>query len=167
MFKIFFIALAVIGLATTLFGIYFIALSRQAASWPSVTGHVVSTQVRTDHSQTDRGLSAAERARTQRYYPDIHYRWSVDGQVYSGSRYRLGTSHEKFDSREQAEAAAARFPAQSTLPVYYDPRNPAQAVLDPGASVGVYAPLPLGLLFLGVGLLGLRYLPQLQQAVPD
>jgi hypothetical protein len=167
MIKIFFVALALLGLATSIFGVYFIGLSRQAAHWPKTSGQVISTQVHTDHSQTDRGLTAAQRARSQRYYPVIHYQWNVDGKTYSGSRYRLGTTYEKFKRREHAQSAAAQYPAQSALTVYYDARNPAQAVLEPAASMGVYVPLPLGLLFLGVGLLGLRFLPHLQQAVPD
>ncbi len=155
---VFFALLAVLGLAFVIFGVYFIALGNQARGWPSVEGEVIATAVRTTRLQSHTsGVSREERERLRRYYPEITYRWTVDGVSYTGSRYRLGTTHEKFETRQEAAKAAAKFAAGKPLQVFYDPASPASAVLETAVSGGVYAPLPIGLVFLACGLLGWRY----------
>lgn len=50
------------------------------------------------------------------------------------------------------------------ITVYYDADDPAQAVLDPSLSVGVYVPLPLGLVFAGLGWALFRFGPAIERA---
>jgi hypothetical protein len=152
-----------IGLAMTGFGIYFIALGNAARTWPEAEGRVVSTQIRSETSSSGDATRAQIEA-SRRYYPEINYGWSVDGESYSGSRYQLGTTHAKYKTRTEARAAAAKYPEGSTIAVYFDPKDPSQAVLDRAMSAGVFVPLPLGLLFLAAGLMGFRYREQLQAA---
>ena len=109
--------------------------------------------------------SREERERRRQYYPSIAYRWEVDGQTYSGSRYRLGTTHDKFNEREDAVAAAVKYRNGAPITVYYDPKNPSEAVLDNSLSVAVFAPLLLGFLFAPVGWLGLRHQDKLKAAL--
>ena len=69
-----------------------------------------------------------------------------------------------YKTRSQAQAAAARFPEGEMIAVYFDPKQPDQAVLDRAVSAGIFVPLPLGLLILTMGLLGYRYREQIQAA---
>ena len=154
---------SLIGLALTCFGIYFIALGSAAVTWAEAEGRVVSTLIRTDTSVTSDATQAQIEA-SRRYYPEITYRWSVNGESYSGSIYQLGTTSKKYKSRTDAQAAAAKYPDGSALAVYYDPKQPSQAVLNRAVSAGVFVPLPIGLLLLAVGLLGFRYRAQIQAA---
>ncbi|MCB0323511.1 MAG: DUF3592 domain-containing protein [Bdellovibrionales bacterium] len=157
--------LAVAGLALGGFGGYFIYLGGEVGSWPVTEGEVVTTRIRTELEVSGgTTVTKAARDRLRQHYPSITYRWTVDGESYTGSRYRLGATHEKFDTRAEAQAAARRFTPGTKVPVYYDPNSPSQAVLDPSATFVIYVPLLIGLLFLVTGALGLRYAEAIEQA---
>lgn len=164
--KLFFLFLLLAGLALAAFGLYFIAWGNEARNWPETAGTILSVTVRTDSRSTgNAALTAEQRERRRRYYPSITYRWEIDGAPYTGSRYRLGTTHEKFKTREQATAAAAAFRNGAPIRVYYDPANPSEAVLNRDTSGGVFVPLPIGLLFAAVGWLGLRKVDVIRKAM--
>lgn len=167
MLKAVFGGMALLGLVATAFGIYFILFGNAAASWPETQGTVVSTTIQTSTARAATGTgSAAVRRREalRQYYPSITYRWTVDGQTYTGSQYQVGTTAPKFDEPEQAQAEADKHPAGSAIPVFYDPANPSTAVLAREVSSGVYAPLALGFVMLVLGAGGLKFLPQLSAA---
>lgn len=162
--KVSLLMVCLLGLAMSGFGIYFIGLGSAARSWPAADGRVVATRIRTDVSTTG-DLNDAQREASRRYYPEIQYAWTVDGARYTGSRYRLGTTHAKYKTRAEAQEAAARFREGSAIAVYYDPRQPDEAVLDRAASAGVVVPLALGSLILAMGVLGLRFIGPLRAAL--
>lgn len=162
---LFLAALFLIGLAMAAFGIYFIVLGNEARSWPEVEGRVISTTIRIERDIAHGPKATrAQREQLRQYYPSVTYGWTVDGKSYTGSRYQLGTTHEKYRERADAKQAAARFPAGSAIPVYYDPGDPSQAVLDRSTSFAVYVPLTLGLFILGTAWAGLRRREALGQA---
>lgn len=163
MVKAAFGGLVLLGLATTVFGIYFIFYGNDAASWPETQGVVVSAEVatRTPLRGTGGARSLGQRQRMRQFYPSITYRWTVNGQAYTGSRYQVGANAESYyvAEREKAQAEVAKFPPGRAIPVFYDPADPSAAVLVRDVSAGVYVPLPLGLVMLALGLLGLRFVP--------
>jgi hypothetical protein len=53
----------------------------------------------------------------------------VNGTGYSSSRIQFGTPTTYY-RKSSAEAALNHYPVDSHLTVYYDPENPAEAVLD-------------------------------------
>jgi hypothetical protein len=83
------------------------------------------------------------------YHVSINYSYSVDGHNYYCSRYRYD-AHP--DNRNLADAIVAAHPAGSTVPVYYDPQNPADALLSAGADAAdvymLFFTTPICLLFL-------------------
>lgn len=154
------------GLFLASFGVYFIVLGAEAEGWTQVEGRVVSTAVQVDVSiSRSEHSTQTRRAELRRYYPSITYEWTVGGSTYTGSRYRLGESHEKYDERADAVAAAARYRAGSPIAVYYDEDHPDSAVLDPALSVGVFVPLPVGIVFFVLGWLLWRYAPAMERAM--
>lgn len=160
------VGLLLLGLFFALFGVYFIALGSEARSWPQTAGTIQSVTVRTSVLMSGgAAMTPEQRERRRQYYPQISYRWEVGGQSYTGSRFRLGTTHEKYNQREKAVAAASRYKNGASIDVYYDPSDPSQAVLLKAASGGVFVPLPLGLLFAAAGWLGLRKIDLLRNAV--
>lgn len=164
--KVFFAVLLLLGLFFTLFGVYFIALGNESGSWPEARGTIVSVTIRTDsYLAGDQALTPEQKERRRKYFPSITYRWEVDGQSYTGSRYRLGTTHEKYEEREGAVAAASKFQNGAPIPVYYDPEDPSEAVLDKSASGGIYAPLPIGLLLGAFGGFGLLKIDAVRKAL--
>ncbi|MEZ5545886.1 MAG: DUF3592 domain-containing protein [Lysobacteraceae bacterium] len=165
LFKLSLCAFLLIGLALATFGVYFIAEGYEAKRWPQTTGTIVSVAVRTDTAGYNKGVTRAQRERSYRYYPSILYRWNVDGRTYTGSRYRLGTTHEKYGAREEAVAAASAYRNGAAIDVFYDPANPDQAVLVNAPSGGVFVPLPLGLLIAAIGGFGLWRFDLIAKAV--
>jgi hypothetical protein len=108
--------------------------AKASASWPSVVGTVTKAQV-------------VERI-GPRYFPDVTYSYQVDGRGFTGTRLRA--SHGDFDIREAAAQAIDNLAVGQEVPVYYDPINPSQSVLQAGADFREYALLcvPVGMLLL-------------------
>lgn len=152
--------LALLGLATAGFGLYLVIYGNDAASWPETQGTVVSATVKT-HTSRRGSQSVGQRDRLREYYPSITYRWTVNGQTYTGSQYQIGANADSYyrAEREKAEAEVAKYPAGTAIPVYYDPDAPSTAVLVRDVSAGVYVPLPVGLVMLALGVLGLKFGP--------
>lgn len=99
------------------------ALQTAAASWPSTTGTVVSTDV------ISRVVGASD-AKYAVYSALVTYTFQVGATIHTGTSLRAGegaglATRETFDRPDQAAVIVARYPAGSTVPVYYDPADPA------------------------------------------
>jgi hypothetical protein len=55
------------------------------------------------------------------------------GNTYSGDKIGIGFQ-QSFSSNKKAEEITARYPAGAQVPVYYNPANPNEAVLERKAS---------------------------------
>lgn len=93
-------------------------------SWPSAAGQITQAYVRQSTStDTDGDMSTY-------YYPHLEYTYTVMGQTYTGKRVAFG-AETGYGNDAQASAKLSRFPAAgSPVTVYYDPQNPAEAVLE-------------------------------------
>ncbi|MCB0337893.1 MAG: DUF3592 domain-containing protein [Bdellovibrionales bacterium] len=138
--------LAGLGLLLALFGVSFLYDGLSLGGWPAVTGTVKEVTLRTDVTRTTKSSPLV-----RRFYPSISYRYTVEGIEYESERYQLGTTHEKFEERNDARTAAQKFVVGADIPVYYDPSNPSSAVLDNSFSWSCTVPLILGLVFLLTG----------------
>ena len=92
-------------------------LSKQARYWPTVTGVVVASSV---YGVPGTGRGA---------HPDIHYQFSVNGQVYVGEKLTFGGDHS-FYGRDP-KPFVAQYPVGADIKVYFDPQNPQNSVLFP------------------------------------
>ena len=155
------------GLFFAAFGVYFIALGYEAEGWVAVEGEVTSVTVQVDVSLSQINPSTGTRSASSanKYYPLVAYRWTVDGETYEGDRYRLGETHEKFLDKGDAIVAASKYRNGMPITVYYNVDYPNQAVLNPSLSVGVFVPLPLGLLLLVCGWALLKSLPVIERSL--
>lgn len=96
----------------------------QAAShWPTTRGRIM-------HSGMQRAQRAGAGNSTVGNMPNIEYVYSVGGTEYHGNRIRGGSIIA--DSAE-ATSAPSRYPVGRETAVYYNPTNPQDAVLEPGA----------------------------------
>jgi hypothetical protein len=111
---------------------FYIALRGRRASsitktWPTTSGRVLRSEVELRRSHSSEGGYSSS------YYPVVLYEYEVMGQRYQsttlspGLEYGLG-----FQGRVQARVA--KYPVGSTVLVYYNPQNPAQAVLEHSAT---------------------------------
>lgn len=108
--------------------------SNQCRHWPSVPGQILESHV--DDSQ----LEAMK--------PVVRYRYQVDGKAYVGFR----VAYSGYGSSRRAMDNLIRpYPVGSQVPVYYNPQNPAVAVLDIAARSDWAYWLLFGIAFLLVG----------------
>jgi len=120
---------------------------RRAARWPSAQGRIVRSGLRTVDSRT------AEGARGRGNVPDVRYVFSVDGVEYRGKRIGIG---EIPPDSPGVEAALELYRVGRTGPVYYNPDNPGEAVLerDPPASPRTMYAIAAGVMLVGFAVVG-------------
>lgn len=111
-----------LGLFLLLFGF---AKERQALAtqaWTSTQGTVVTSEVRS-FTQWKDGVQ-----RTL-YTPGIVYRFTVNGREYTSDRYSLG-AETGWNRSRFAEKKVEEYPAGSPVTIYFNPKAPAESVLD-------------------------------------
>lgn len=115
---------------------------RRAASWPSAQGRIVRSRLRAIDNRTPDG------ARSRGNVPDVQYVFSVGGVEYRGKR--IGIGEIPADS-PGVEAALDLYRVGRTGPVYYNPDNPNEAVLerDPPASPRTMYAIAAGVMLVG------------------
>ena len=119
----------------------------------STQGVVLSSRIES-HTTTSDGRTSTT------YSPEITYRYEVDGKTYTSSQYAYGmgsTSEYGYVS-----GLVERHPAGKKIPVYYDPDDPAEAILQLEAPAVLYFMLLFLQPFLAVGvgmISGCLYLP--------
>ena len=91
--------------------------SQQAKHWPSVTGTVTASAV------------VREGGRLGGLRPDIHYRFTLNGQVYQGDRLTFGGDHSYYLS--DPAPFVAQYPVGKEVDIYYDPKDPNNSLLFP------------------------------------
>ena len=90
---------------------------RHAASWPSTRARIVKSQTRAVHR---RQSGEATHLVT---VPDIEYEFRLGDRVVRGTRIGIG-------ERADTEAVLNHYPVGATVPVYYNPKDPADALLE-------------------------------------
>lgn len=119
---------------------------KASTNWPSVEGQVVVATV-------EMRVDSDEDGTCTRYSPRIVYTYSVFGQQYTSDQVAVGT-RRWYSSRAKVEAQLV-YESGQQLTVCYNPDNPAQAVLEAGATRGVWGTLimAIGFTFFGVAFL--------------
>ena len=118
--------------------------ARQSVSWPTADGEILSVEV----VEQDPEYSLRKRGEAEKtnYHADIRYRYQVDGRDYEGNRITANDSASI--QREDIEAITSGYSAGQSIPVYYNPDSPDQALLQPGKSGDSVVVLIMGLAFL-------------------
>ena len=117
---------------------------RASQAWPSAPGRVLASGV--EVSSGNEGGNV--------YRAQITYSYQVGGREFRNNRRVFGDSVSS-GNRGAAERTAARFAAGSSVPVFYNPANPQDAVLERTSGVAGLM-FGMGALFivLGCGLAG-------------
>lgn len=115
--------------------------AKASRDWPDVPGVITRSEVATSHSN----------GKTM-YSFDVAYDYEVKGHEFTSSNVFFGGNSSSSYSAG-AYQVTARYPEHMKVKVYYDPKNPANAVLEPGAHWQSYVVYAIGLAFLVVGVL--------------
>jgi hypothetical protein len=95
-------------------------------TWPSTTGVVqISTLEMRRSSSSQHNMVA---------YPQVVYTYQVGGQSYQSNRIQSGLEWGGSGARN----VVVRYPVGSQVTVYYDPRNPAEALLERKSSSSIW-----------------------------
>ena len=115
------LAFSAAGIGLIIFGLFTMRETSRSRGWATVGGRVVTSTVNefTGKSGTT-------------WRPMIVYSYSVGSLRFMSSRIAF----HSLASGDRGDAArlAARYPAGSTVRVFYDPQDPEQAVLVPGSN---------------------------------
>ena len=88
---------------------------KDASQWPSVNGTVLSARLVSHGS-----------IRYRADFPEISYSYEVGGKVYKSKHIAAGGEMGGVG----AQSVLDRYPVSSQVTVYYDPKNPKNAVLE-------------------------------------
>lgn len=95
-----------------------------AKTWPQTVGQVLAS-----------GVESRRSSRSTAYYLKVVYTYQVNGQQLTSDRVTLGAPIGLGNYRAMEKRAAAYPPGNSVM-VYYNPDNPAEAVLETSAPSG-------------------------------
>jgi hypothetical protein len=132
----------------------FVRDRRQAhasVGWPTVSGTITTCGVveETIEDKDDDDKGRQPRTRTQ-YRVDLRYGYRVAGRDYVATTRSWGWT-AIYGLREMAEQAIGPYKKGKTVKVYYDPKQPGIAVLEPNNRKGTLAPLVFGGVFAAAG----------------
>ncbi len=110
--------------------------------WPEIRGTYLlpASSLLTTTGRITASSIYSEKGRYDTYFHyDIHYEYNVDQKIYTADQVTFGP--DGFDTPEEAQQYADRYPVGSSVTVFYEPGNPAFAVLEP--SVKDFASVPV------------------------
>lgn len=93
--------------------------AKNSAQWPQVQGVITSSH-----------LVAGRFKQTRGYRPEIQYRYQVGSTEYVGSRRSF--DRPRLSSEAASQSVLDAYPLGKTVTVFYDPKDPASALLEPG-----------------------------------
>lgn len=109
-------------------------LANASRQWPQVAGRMLQSRV-VEVPQLP-GTDVHDDPVTQEHYRlQVRYTYAVGARRYQSRRIGWQLRFSRL-SHEEAEAILHSLGERGEVAVYYDPRNPARAVLMPGASAG-------------------------------
>ncbi|MGE5559096.1 MAG: DUF3592 domain-containing protein [Bacillota bacterium] len=127
--------LSAAGLAFLAWGVFLSRSGGLGQGWPTATGVIV--------------LSRCEETGGE-HFSKVIFEYTVDGVRYCSDMvdYTRGIAESEKEARQKAQ----KYPYGKKVKVYYNPQNPGMAVLEPGESGRMLAPIFLGIACLFAGL---------------
>lgn len=113
----------------------------ESLRWSQAPGTITHSEVVAEYGDEGERLFSFE----------VRYSYRVGGSMYEGTTHRIGPKWQS-GLRSEAERVASHYPAGCNVSVYVSPRNPADAVLERGASSGLIVQVVTGVVLVGFGL---------------
>jgi hypothetical protein len=120
--------IAAVGAVLLVAGLRQLWRASRTRRWPTAPGTVISS----DELMRLRKVPEGEGGGTRLLYEtQVHYEYTV-GRVLIGSN-RVRVTPTETGSEARSQATLARYPAGQQLRVFYNPEDPTESVLEPGA----------------------------------
>ena len=139
----------IIGAMIMAYGFLTIFRSRKTRTWPTVEGTIIASGIVKKMGSSSPGSTNVTNNDT--YKAEIAYEYEVDGRRYVSNRVHLLDISSSNYSR--AESIQSRYKTGAPVRVYYSPKNPEQALLEPGGSSGGWLPILVGTGFVVISLI--------------
>ena len=131
---------AVVGSGLLGYGIYQKQKVRESQAWAQTTATITKAELYFDTGPDPEG-----------YAVNLTYDYLVNGARHTGSR--IGFRKRWYLRKKRAEEELARYEVNSSLPVYYNPENPTDAVLAREAADGTMM-IVMGVILLVLAVVG-------------
>jgi len=115
--------------------------AKTSTQWPSVEGVIESSQIKRSKKDNKTMYSA-----------EVIYRYNVDGAELKNETVSFGGDFSS-SSKSMVADVIDKYAVASTVPVFYEPENPSNSVLEPGVTWKSYLVYVFGMVFLGVGVI--------------
>ncbi|HKV72960.1 MAG TPA: DUF3592 domain-containing protein [Gemmatimonadales bacterium] len=135
------ILFVVLGLLVMGYGLRKLYEAWGSVDWPAVSGTILSSGVET---------SAGDRGGTL-YSANVQYTYQVGDRVLTANQVTIGGPLAT-SWRSPAEAIVERYRSGAACRVSYDPEDPTESCLEPGAKWFLYIAPALGAIFAGSGI---------------
>lgn len=132
------ILILVIGIIITLLGLHIVISANSSYTWIEVKGKIVSTKIVNNSDEKD---------------IEVKYTYSVNGKSYHGHKISFG-DNTSMTGQEVDRIYEKFLPSGKIISVYYNPKSPDKAVLEPGNNFGSLWPLIMGVFLLFSSVLG-------------
>jgi hypothetical protein len=118
--------LLLLGALLVSLGLFTLQRHRVAIRWPQAPGVIEASEVDAERHFKNNLM----------YRPVIRYRYSAPGGPYVGEK--TANTGKLYTEEAKAKKVAARYPVGSTVMARYNPADPSEAVLERGASGGIW-----------------------------
>jgi len=140
--------LAAVSALLFLLGARYVYQGVSSTAWPVTDGRIIYSRVRSGGH----------------YETLLWYEYYVGKQRYVAGNYRAGGNSTPF--QDVAKSAAKRYSKGQAVRVYYNPSNPGEALLEPGAWYGNFVAPAIALLVLAAAWLAKKYAEATAHRVP-
>ena len=118
---------------------------RQSQHWNSTVAKIISSDLDAQISTDNEGYQ------TTTYLAKINFSYEVDGITYESDRINFDYGMRTSNLRKQ-QSVVEQYPEGSTIPVFYDPKDPSQAVLEKRVN-GTFTTILVAAVFIGIGII--------------
>ncbi|MBL6991628.1 MAG: DUF3592 domain-containing protein [Bacteriovoracaceae bacterium] len=127
------------------FGYSTFDLARSSNSWPSVAGEIVGSSLSTSTSTDSKGR------RSTTYRANIVFKYTVNGKNFRTNTPWIGAADTSSSNRSGAQSTVNKYQVGAQAKVFYNPKQPSVAVLEPGVTFDSMLLLLFGGIFFLVG----------------
>jgi hypothetical protein len=142
----FFLLTFVAGIVLTLISVNSKKKAGASQQWPNTPARISVSEVRQSTSTDDDGRTSSF------YYPHIEYTYAVAGQTFTGKQIAFGGT-QGYGTPGQASTLLAKYPANATVQVFYNPQKQSESVIERRAGGGAKATLVIGIILLIISMI--------------
>ncbi|MBI1921193.1 MAG: DUF3592 domain-containing protein [Geobacter sp.] len=136
----FFILFAIFGLIGVIAGAGLFMTGLRSRRWPFSLGKVILSQA---------VFKTRKSGDTSCYVPEVNYTFTVEGREYTGDTISVRGVGSRLKDVQQI---IAKYPVESQVIVFYNPKDPTDSLLEPGADASSALPFIVGVVFLSFAL---------------